>query len=98
MNDRSAAYLPLGLREDLCEVVLDHPHLRVLGPPVDFVFVTKLYAGRAVDHDDLVALWPHCSFSSAVDAVAFYWNAYPHAPTDEHLASYVEQIAEGAGR
>ena len=71
----------------------------MLDPPADYVFVMKLYAARgSVDHDDMVRLWPHCTFTTADQAVALYRQAYPHAPDDEHLASYVEQIANEADR
>ena len=57
LNDRAMMYLPQGLRDEACEVVLDHPYLRVLVPPPDDVFVMKLYAARGeVDHDDMVRL------------------------------------------
>lgn len=99
LNDRAMMYLPQGLREEACEVVLDHPYLRVLAPPPDYVFVMKLYAARGeLDHDDMVRLWPHCTFKAARAAVALYWEAYPHAPNDEHLSTYVDQIANEAAR
>lgn len=63
------------------------------------MFVRKLYAARGeVDHADMVRLWPHCTFTTADDAVALYWQAYPHAPEDEQLTGYVEQIAREADR
>jgi hypothetical protein len=54
----------------------------------------KLYAARAVDYDDMVALWPLSGFKSAVDAVQRYWDAYPNAPEDEFLIAYVTEISE----
>ena len=99
LNDRAAMYLPQGLDADACEVLVDHPRLRVLGPSADYVFVMKLYAARGeVDHDDMVRLWPQCTFTSANDAVALYWQAYPHAPEDEGLVGYVAEIANEAAR
>jgi hypothetical protein len=99
LNDRAGMYLPQGLAAETCEVLLEHPLLRVLDPPADYVFVMKLYAARgSVDHDDMVRLWPHCTFTTAREAVALYRQAYLHAPDDEHLASYVEQIANEADR
>jgi hypothetical protein len=53
----------------------------------------KLYAARAVDYQDLVALWPLCEFSSPADAVERFWLAYPHASDDDFLIDYVAQIA-----
>jgi len=99
LNDRAAMYLPQGLAEEACELLLDHPPLRILGPPPDYVFVMKLYAARGeVDHDDMVRLWPRCTFMTAADAVALYCDAYPHAHEDDELVSYVEQIASEATR
>jgi len=58
-----------------------------------------VYAARGeVDHDDMVLLWPHCMFTTVDEAVALYWEAYPHAPEDEDLAGYVRQIASEAER
>jgi hypothetical protein len=61
--------------------------LIVLGPPADFVFLMKLFAARAVDYDDMVALWPSCSFGSADDAVSRFHAAYPHVERDPHLST-----------
>lgn len=96
LNDRAAAFAPAGLTEADCSVLYEHPRLRVLGPPPDCVFLMKLYAAREPDYDDLVALWARCSFSSPSDAAARFTIAYPHAPDDPHLASYIAQIAEEA--
>ncbi|MEU4290172.1 hypothetical protein AB0E63_18285 [Kribbella sp. NPDC026596] len=54
----------------------------------------KLLAGRAPDHDDMVALWPRCGFSDARAAVDAYYLAYPFEEHDRHLAAYVQQIAD----
>lgn len=97
LNDHAAAYLPQGLREQDCTLLAEYPSLRVLGPPPNFVFIMKLYAARGeVDHSDMVRLWPICNFTSVADAIDLYWSAYPHAPDDEHLATYVDQIAREA--
>jgi hypothetical protein len=99
LNDRATMHVPQGLIEEACDVLLDHPRLRVLGPPADYVFVMKLYAARGeVDHDDMVRLWPRCTFTNPAEAVALYWEAYPHAPEDDGLVGYVEQIAGEAAR
>lgn len=93
LNDRAAGFAPVGLDEDRCEVFYEHPRLRVLGPPVDYVFLMKLYAARGgPDHDDMVALWPRCSFTSADDAATRFADAYPYAPSDPHLAEYITEI------
>ncbi len=97
LNDHSAAFLPRGLNEQDCELLFEHPSLHVLIPPPSAVFLMKLYAARGdVDHQDMVRLWPLCDFTSAQDAIARYWDAYPHAITDDYLTVYVEQIASEA--
>ena len=83
LNDRVAGFAPVGLDEDECEVFYEHPRLRVLGPPPDYVFLMKLYAARGgPDHDDMVALWPRCSFTSAEDAASRFAAVYPHVRRD----------------
>jgi len=97
LNDRAAAFAPIGLDEADCGVIYEHARLLVLVPPHDYVFLMKLYAGRAPDYDDMVALWPCCTFLSAEAAAARYHEAYPHAAGDPHLGEYVAQIAAEAG-
>jgi len=93
LNDRAAGFAPFGLDEDECELLYEYRRLRVLGPPPDYVFLMKLYAARGgPDHDDMVALWPLCSFASADDAATRFAAAYPHAPSDPHLAEYITEI------
>lgn len=52
----------------------------------------KLYAARAPDYDDLVRLWPLCSFTSPEEAVEQYYLAYPHLEHDPYLVDYVRGI------
>jgi hypothetical protein len=56
----------------------------------------KLYRGSPQDHEDLIALWPRCTFSKPEAAAAAFHAAFPHAPEDDHLASYIEEIAAAA--
>jgi hypothetical protein len=56
----------------------------------------KLYAARVSDYEDMIALWPSCSFNSAADAAEGFDRAYPHAPDDPGLAEYVKRIARTA--
>lgn len=96
MNDRAAMFTPQTLDESSCEVLLDTPRLLVLGLPLRDAFLMKLFAARGRDLDDLVSLWPHCGFATAQDAVAEMYAAYPAAPDDPHLESFVEQIIDEA--
>jgi hypothetical protein len=94
LNDSATMFAPVGLDLDACERLYEHSHLTVLGPPPGQVFLMKLLAGRAPDHDDMVALWPECGFADAHAAVEAYYAAYPFEEDDPHLAGYVQQIAD----
>lgn len=93
LNDAAIAFTPIGLTSAHCSPVFAHKALTVVLPSPDWVFLMKLYAARAVDYQDLVALWPLCEFSSPADAVEKFWLAYPHASDDDFLIDYVAQIA-----
>jgi len=94
LNDKAAMFAPTGLRIEDCHLVYEHSRLTVLGPPPDQVFLMKLLAGRAPDHDDMVALWPACTFADAQTAVDKYHAAYPFEEHDPYLVDYVQQIAD----
>jgi hypothetical protein len=98
LNDTAHAYAPLGLTMEMCDVLYEHPRLLVVGPPADYVFLMKLYAGRAPDYDDMVALWPRCTFATANEAADRFATAYPHAPQDPYLSEYIARIAQAATR
>jgi hypothetical protein len=53
-------------------------------------------AGPGRDHEDLVSLWPHCRLASAREAVEAMYEAYPAAPVDPYLESFVEQLSQEA--
>ncbi|HVF74023.1 MAG TPA: hypothetical protein VM938_03160 [Acidimicrobiales bacterium] len=97
LNDRSAAFAPIGLDVMSCTTLFERRSLIVLGPPAHFVFLMKLFAARSVDYDDMVALWPVCSFGSAADAVSRFYAAYPHVERDPHLVDFVQGIASQSG-
>jgi hypothetical protein len=94
LNDSAAMFAPTGLEIGDCEVLYRHSHLTVLGPPPRQVFLMKLLAGRAPDHDDMIALWPRCGFADAQAAVDAYYAAYPFEEHDPYLVDYVQQIAD----
>lgn len=96
LNDRAAGFAPVGLATADCETLLARPRLIALGPPADFVFLMKLQAARAVDYDDMIALWPRCSFSSPEAAVDAFEAAYPHEEQDLHLVDFVARIVRAA--
>jgi hypothetical protein len=93
LNDKAAMFRPQTLNESNCEVLLDHPRLLVLGASYRDVFLMKLFASRAADHDDLVRLWPLSGFASPEAAAADMYAAFPAAPDDPHLSQYVADVA-----
>jgi hypothetical protein len=92
LNDNAAMFRPQTLNESNCSVLLDHPRLLVLGASYRDVFLMKLFAARATDHDDLVRLWPLSGFASPEAAAADMYAAFPAAAADPHLAEYVATI------
>jgi len=92
---------PPTIREDDCQILRDHPRLRVLGAPLRQVFLMKLFAARSRTRDvsDLVSLWPRCGFESPQQAVTEMYETFPHEDEDPHLVTFVASIAEhSAGR
>lgn len=98
LNDSAMTFAPAGLELEQCEVLYEHSNLTVLGPPADQVFLMKLLASRAPDHDDMTVLWPRCGFSDAHAAVDAYYSAYPFEERDPYLVDYVQQIADQSTR
>lgn len=97
LNAHAAAFAPATLDLAACRVLLETPRLRVLGAPLDQVFLMRLLAARDRDIDDLRAPWPHTGFSSAQQAAEQCWRAYPHAPDDPYFADFVAQFTEHGG-
>jgi len=97
LNDKAAGFAPAGLRDQDAAVLLDRPRLRVLGAPLDQVFLMKLFAARSRDVADLVALWPHAGFGSPDHAARRLHEAYPHLERDPHLVDFIGSIAKQAG-
>ena len=89
LNDSAAPFLPATFREDECDLILERPSLRVLGAPLDQVFLMKLYASRAIDTDDLAVIWPGCSFESAEAAAEAFYEAYPLVERDPFLPRHI---------
>ena len=94
LNDNAAPFSPIGLRIEDCQLLYEYKQLTVLGPPAGQVFLMKLLAGRAPDHDDMVALWGLCDFESAQAVVDAYYVAYPLEEIDPYLVDYVQEIAD----
>lgn len=96
LNDRAAGFWPTDASMDDCAVEYERGRLIVRTPSPEIVFVMKLYRALPQDYEDLVSLWPRCSFESAAAAATAFRAAFPHAPHDEHLAGYVDDIAAAA--
>lgn len=93
LNDDAAPFWPSNASYDDCELIYEAPALSVRSPGPNVIFVMKLLRADPQDREDLVVLWPSCSFSDANDAAKAFRIAYPHAPEDEHLADYIADVA-----
>lgn len=95
LNDRARPFAPATLVLADCPVLMDHPALRVLGVPLEQLFLMKLDAARvrSADFGDMLRLWPLCAFRDEHEVVARYYEAYPNAIEDEFLGDYVAGIA-----
>jgi hypothetical protein len=98
LNDAAAAFWPSGAGYGDCEVVYEHAALVVRTPGPEVIFVMKLYRADPQDREDLIRLWPLCSFTGPEEAVDAFTGAYPHAPEDEYLGSYIADVARDAGQ
>jgi hypothetical protein len=96
LNDAATPYWPAGASYDDCEVVFERSSLVVRTPAPEVIFVMKLYRADPQDREDLVTLWPLCSFASPAEALDAFTKAYPHAPDDEYLGDYIADIARDA--
>ena len=96
LNAHARPWTPVGLREQDCHVLLEHPALLVLGPPMDQVFLMKLSASRAPDFTDMVVLWPLCGFADADDVVTRFYAAFPNEDPDPFMTEHVQRIISAA--
>lgn len=96
LNDRARSFLPADFDQSCCSVLVEYPQLVALGPPPDDILMMKAYAAREADLQDMVRLWPFCSFTSSDEAARRFSLAYPHAPDDPYLSTFFEDIARRA--
>ncbi len=68
LNDAAAAFWPSGASYDDCEVVYQRGPVLVRTPSPDIIFVMKLYRAHPQDREDLVTLWPLCSYANPLEA------------------------------
>jgi len=98
LNDRATAFAPVTLDLADCDVLLEHPSLRVLGMPLRELFLMKVRRSDPADLNDIRTLWPHIEqdFASATEVVAAFHRAFPDEPTDEFLGVFiVDELAKG---
>ena len=96
LNDDAARFWPSTASYDDCKLIYEAPALNVRSPGPNVIFVMKLYRADPQDREDLIVLWPLCSFSDVDAAAKAFRLAYPHAPEDEHLADYIADVARDA--
>lgn len=92
LNASASPRRPQTLVVEECPVALSVGRLEVREVPTDQLFVMKLSAARAIDIEDLRALWPVCGFCSVEQAVETFYQAYPLEERDPHLADFVRQV------
>jgi hypothetical protein len=95
LNDSASAHLPQTLQLQACGVLLDHSRLKVLGAPIQQVFLMKVMAARTRDKPDLVAMWPELGLT-ARDVVLAFGRAYPDEPDDPYLLAWIGEIERAA--
>lgn len=98
LNDHAAAWTPATFTVAACPVLVEHPHLLVLGMPLRDVFLMKLNRALPADLDDMRRIWPYITeqFASAAEVIAAYQAAFPFEPNDEHLGQFVvTELAKG---
>lgn len=99
LNDHSAAWHPQTLRLEDCDVLVEHPRLRVLGAPLHAVFLMKLNRSQPQDVVDMITLWPlvaHVFPTARIVTDAFY-SAFPLERPDDYLGAQVIDVARRAG-
>jgi hypothetical protein len=81
-----------------CTVLIDHPNLRVILPPPEYVFLMKLNASRpGTDQTDMTKLLGRCRWTSVGEIVNAFYDAYPNEVFDEYLGEYIADKARAAG-
>ena len=96
LNDDAAMFWPSETSYDDCNVIYQRHALVVRTPGPEVIFMMKLYRADPQDREDLVTLWPLCSFADPTHAAHTFSHAYPHAPEDEHLPGYIADVAHDA--
>jgi hypothetical protein len=99
LNDHAAPWHPQTLRLEDCELLVEHPRLRVLGAPLSAVFLMKLNRSQPQDLVDMITLWPLVAsdFPTARAVTEAFYDAYPLEELDPNLEAHVVGIVRRAG-
>lgn len=99
LNDHAVPWHPETLRLEDCDLLVDHPRLRVLGAPLPAVFLMKLNRSQPQDVADMIMMWAlvASAFPTARAVSAAFYAAYPVEELDEFLEAQVVDIARRAG-
>lgn len=76
------------------------PQLKVVGLPLNEIFLMKLARASAADIDDMRILWPLVAkfFGSSRVVVEEFYRAFPLEPFDEYLEDFVALILAEAAK
>lgn len=99
LNDIAVPWHPQTLQLEDCDVLIEHPQLKVLGAPLHAVFLMKLNRSQPQDVLDIITMWPlvTSAFPTARAVIDAYYSAFPFEEQDEFLESEVVDLAKRAG-
>ena len=97
LNDNAAPFWPLGESFADTTTVFESDAFVVRVPSARVIFLMKLYRGLPPDVEDMIKLWPLTEFANADAAAAAFFEAYPHAPPDPHMANFIDQNIANRG-
>lgn len=97
LNAEPARFRPTTLVVNDCEVLLETDTLVVRGAPLRVIFAMKLLRSQQNDLTDITKILPLAGFSSAAEAVEYFYESYPHALKDPELPDLVRQLARNGG-
>jgi hypothetical protein len=99
LNDHAVPWHPQTLHPEDCDLLVEHPRLRVLGAPLPAVFLMKLNRSQPQDVADMITLWPLVAqeFPTARVATEAFYAAFPVEEPDPHLGAQVVDVARRAG-
>jgi hypothetical protein len=99
LNDEVRAVMPANFDKAKCTVNMQLSHIEILLPSLDVIFIMKLKADRgddSKDYEDMLALWPRCSFKTAQDALLTYQLTWPGDCAGSFMENYIQEIIDKA--